>query len=330
MPPPLVAAHGKKLVLRGLSFVDRRKRKGAPKDHGQSLLRSALSAPRGKEGQAVSWRLTRDSKGWACSFTAEEPRSRKQTSRLAGALGVDVNADHLAATCVDAQGNVTQAWSIPLDLSGLSTSQARDAIGKAAASIAREAVKRGLPVVHEALDFAKKKMGLASKGKPYRTMLSAFATKKILTAMDRACEGLGAEAWSVNPAYTSVIGKHNHAGRKNMTVHQGAAAAIARRALGCSEHPSKKALAAFGGQRLRGPEVSPARAMPAIPDGIGFWRALSGARPGAKRGHARSDARQSDPSRAPSQARSVHARPGEIQSPGSRTRHESAADLFGL
>jgi IS605 OrfB family transposase len=340
MPPSLVAAYGKKVVLRGLRFVDRRNRKrldkdkrrgkGTPKDHGQRLLREALSAPQGKDGQAVSWRLTRDNKGWVCSFTAEEPKSRKQTSRLAGSLGVDVNADHLAVSCVDAQGNATQTWNLPLDLTGLSSEQAKDAIEKASISIAREAVKRGLPVAHEALNFVKKKMGFAGKSKPYRTMLSAFATKKILTAIDRACESQGAQVWAINPAYTSVIGKHNHAGRKNMTVHQGAAVAIARRSLGCSEHPSKKALAALAAKRSRGLEVSQAQAMPAIPDGVGFWRALSGARPGAKWGHARSDARHFDPSNAPSQARSVHARPGEIQSPGLKTRPESATDLFGL
>jgi IS605 OrfB family transposase len=340
MPPSLVAAHGKKVVLLGLRFVDRRSRKrlnkdkrrskGTPKDHGQRLLREALSAPQGKDGQAVSWRLTRDKKGWVCSFTAKEPKSRKQTSRLAGSLGVDVNADHLAVSCVDAQGNATETWNIPLDLSGLSSDQAKDAIEKAVISIAREAVKRGLPVAHEALDFAKKKMSLAGKSKQYRIMLSAFATKKILTAIDRACEGLGSDVWAINPAYTSVIGKHNHAGRKNMTVHQGAAVAIARRSLGCSEHPSKKALAAHAAKRPRGLKVSQAQAMPAVPDGIGFWRALSGARPGAKRGHARSDAWQADPSSAPSQARSVHARPGEIQSPGLKARPESATDLFGL
>jgi hypothetical protein len=48
----------------------------------------------------------------------------------------------------------------------------------------------------------------------------------------------GIEVIEVNPAYTSTIGAVNHAPQRGISVHQGAAMAIARRGLGFSEHPS--------------------------------------------------------------------------------------------
>ena len=46
----------------------------------------------------------------------------------------------------------------------------------------------------------------------------------------------------VNPAYTSVIGSVNHAQVRGISVHMGAALAIARRGLGGSEKPIKRSL----------------------------------------------------------------------------------------
>jgi hypothetical protein len=44
----------------------------------------------------------------------------------------------------------------------------------------------------------------------------------------------------VNPAYTSVIGAVNHAQRNGISVHMGAALAVARRGLGLSERAPKR------------------------------------------------------------------------------------------
>lgn len=318
LPPALWETRGKHLVLTNLRFEDAKKRKGIPKDHGKRLLSGLLSAPGGKDAVPISWRLTRDAKGWLCAFTADEGEIEARTSRLAGMVGVDVNADHLACAVVDRHGNVLDGWSVPLDLTGLSSNQARDAIGKAARDCARAASERGCALAMENLDFAEKKAKSSALSKKHRTMLSAFATRRILTALGRACRDEGVETWSVNPAYTSVIGAHNHQDRKSMTSHQGAAAAIARRALGSRERPSRKALDAWRRGRVgRGPEGANAPEDASRPEGFGFWKALSKAVPrkrGAQTGAARRN-RQHGSSALGSQPASVRGGPGETRSP---------------
>lgn len=299
LPPALWKAHGKHLVLENLRFVDSKKRKGVAKDHGQRLLSRLLALPKGKAAVPISWRLTRDARGWLCAFTADEGEVETRTSRLAGMIGVDVNADHLAVTAVDRHGNVLDAWNAPLVLTGLSSERAADVVGKAALDCARAARERGFALAMENLDFAEKKAKSSNLSKKHRTMLSAFATRQVLTALGRACRDEGVEVWSVNPCYTSVIGRHNHMGRTSMTSHQGAAAAIARRALGCSERPSRKAAEAWIRRCARGPEKNGRPGDLPFPTGTGFWKGLSRAGAGTKRaqtGEAARPARQHGPS----------------------------------
>jgi len=65
--------------------------------------------------------------------------------------------------------------------------------------------------------------------------LSSFACNKVLSGLKAACFRAGIETIAVNPAYTSVVGAVNYAQVKGISVHQGAAIAIARRGLGFSE-----------------------------------------------------------------------------------------------
>src|SRR5690606_11652271 len=97
---------------------------------------------------------------------------------------------------------------------------------------AREA---GKPVVLERLDFAKKKAEIEGADPARARQLSSFACNKVISSVKAACHRVGVEVIEVNPAYTSVIGAVNHAQRRGVSVHQGAAIAIARRGLGLAE-----------------------------------------------------------------------------------------------
>lgn len=72
-------------------------------------------------------------------------------------------------------------------------------------------------------------------------MLSSFACRQITSHLKAACFRAGVEVIEVNPACTSVIGSVNHAQRHGISVHQGAALAVARRGLGFSERPPQRA-----------------------------------------------------------------------------------------
>ena len=59
-----------------------------------------------------------------------------------------------------------------------------------------------------------------------------------LATAKSSCFRKGIEVIEINPAYTSVIGAVNYAQQYGISVHQGAATAIARRGLGFSERPA--------------------------------------------------------------------------------------------
>ena len=104
-------------------------------------------------------------------------------------------------------------------------------------SIAAQAKAAGKPVVIEQLHFQTRKAELETTHPRQARMLSCFACNKAISSIRAACFRAGVEVIEVNPAYTSVIGAVNVARSKGVSVHQGAAHAIARRGLALSERP---------------------------------------------------------------------------------------------
>ena len=82
------------------------------------------------------------------------------TDQRRGAVGVDLNADHLAVCETDASGNYVNAFSVPLVTYGQSQHQAEAVIGDAVVSVVAYADEVGKPIVIERLDFREKKAAL--------------------------------------------------------------------------------------------------------------------------------------------------------------------------
>jgi IS605 OrfB family transposase len=157
-------------------------------------------------------------------FASVEARPVEQASRPElGAIGVDINVDHLAVSETDRFGNLIGTRRIALSLYGKTQQQAKALIGDATVSIASQAASSGKPVVMEALDFQKKKAELEAVEPRQARMLSSFACRQITSHLKAACFRAGVEVIEVNPAYTSVMGAVNHAQRHGISVHQGAA-----------------------------------------------------------------------------------------------------------
>jgi len=242
MPNACETGHGKRLMLPGTQFA-----------YGHDKIIAALassqritSTPRaGKPtvkriGSALSYRFVRDAKGWRVFVSVEAQPIERITKAKLGAIGLDINADHLAVCEVDRFGNVVRSLRIDLHTYGKTTDQAKALIGDAAVRITELAKASGKPIVVEKLDFAKKKAELEATHKPLARMLSSFACNKTISSIRAAAFRRGVEVIEVNPAYTSVIGAVNHAQVKGISVHMGAALAIARRGLGLSEKPPKR------------------------------------------------------------------------------------------
>ena len=171
-------------------------------------------------GQAISYRFKRDAKGWRVFATTELPEVEITTDRRRGAIGVDLNADHLAVAETDASGNYVNAWRVPLVTYGKNTHQAEAVIGDAVASVVQYAKEVGKPIVIEKLDFRQKKAAQEDESRRYSRMLSSFSYGKIKAYFISRGYRQGVEVYQVNPAYSSVIGRVKFMERYGLTVHQ--------------------------------------------------------------------------------------------------------------
>jgi IS605 OrfB family transposase len=161
------------------------------------------------------------------------------TLRAAGVIGVDTNADHLAAWRLDGCGNPTGApRRFDYDLSG--SAGHRDAqLRHALTRLLHWAQACGVQAIAiEDLDFTdsttREKHG---RKKKFRQLISGIPTGQLRARLLSMCAEAGLGVIAVDPAYTSMwgaehwqkplTGKKRHASR-----HAAASVAIGRRALG--------------------------------------------------------------------------------------------------
>ena len=240
MPDGLAGLHGKYLVVPNVRFAYGHEKVLAAlgsnteyavyrRQHGEKAARATTL------GQAISYRFKRDAKGWRVFATTELPEVEITTDRRRGAIGVDLNADHLAVAETDASGNYVNAWRVPLVTYGKSHHQAEALIGDAVAIVVGYARGAGKPLVIERLDFRQKKAVLEGESRKYSRMLSSFAYGKMKAYFLSRGYREGVEIIAVNPAYSSVVGRVKFMERYGLTVHQAAALVLARRSLGYSE-----------------------------------------------------------------------------------------------
>ncbi|WP_369148858.1 hypothetical protein [Streptomyces sp. R44] len=161
-------------------------------------------------------------------------------------LGVDLNADHLAAYVLDTHGNPVGARiTVPLDLTG--PTSRRDGRLRAAISellrIARTHHCAGIAIENLGFDDARatgrETMGRGARGKKFRRTVAGIPTTRFRERLRSMAFHAGLVVIAVDPAYTSVWGgrywkaplqKQNQ--QTTVTRHHGASVTIGRRALG--------------------------------------------------------------------------------------------------
>ena len=251
IPDCLAEQHGKYMVIQGVRFAYGHEQVLAALgsnaeyvayrcEHGEKAARAT------KLGQAMSYRFKRDDKGWRVFVSTEMMDVPVDTDKRLGAIGVDLNADHLAVAETDASGNCLGAWRVPLVTYGMSQHQAEAVIGDAVASVVECAREVGKPIVIEKLDFRQKKAALEGESRRYSRMLSSFSYGKVKAYFLSRGYREGVEVHQVSPAYSSVIGRVKFMGRYGLSVHQAAALVLARRLLGCSERIPRQWVAPVG------------------------------------------------------------------------------------
>jgi IS605 OrfB family transposase len=195
-----------------------------------------------KTGTAISYRFLRDADGWRV-FAAVSVQSKPHcTHRMLGAIGLDINADHIAVSQTDRHGNLIGTERVDLNLCGKTTNQAKALVGDVAMGIVQRAKAANKPLVIESLKFGQKKTELEAFSAKQAKMLSSFAYSLFISTIKAQAFRLAVEVIEVNPAYTSTIGAVKYATLKGLSTHQAAAYAIARRGLGYSERPLRRAM----------------------------------------------------------------------------------------
>ena len=241
VPNHLVKAYGKYLIIPGITYA-----------YGQEYIDQAM-----KNGTALTHRFVRDGHTWYLHTTVDVHPADLVSMKPAeiGCIGVDVNEQVVAVSETDRSGNPVWSRTYPAPVKDKSTEQTLAIYGDIVAAIVDRAYVTGKPIGCEDLDFEKKKAFLAEQGVRYSRMLSSFAYSTFLVMLHRRATRHGIAVYSINPAYTSVIGMINFMPRYGLTSHEAAAVAIARRVQKYRESPALSGNASSLPARNRGEHV---------------------------------------------------------------------------
>ncbi|MET7856169.1 IS200/IS605 family accessory protein TnpB-related protein [Streptomyces sp. NPDC005318] len=225
--------------------------------HGRYTLSARIGfAHRGAEwadritaNRAVAYRIHLDvERGrWYLTASWQRPVAQSiplETARARGMIGVDTNADHVAAYRLDRHGNpVGDPHRFGYDLSG--PAGHRDAqIRHALTRLISWAVRVGVAAIGiEDLDFtAEKTREKHGRRKRFRQLISGMPTGKLKARLVSMAAEHGLSIVAVDPAYTSLWGAQHWqkpltTPHRRMSRHDAAGIAIGRRALG---HPVRR------------------------------------------------------------------------------------------
>ncbi|MGW4818310.1 IS200/IS605 family accessory protein TnpB-related protein [Streptomyces sp. NPDC004227] len=193
---------------------------------------------------AVAYRIHYDTgrNRWYVTASWQNPQVQAvplEIARAGGLVGVDMNADHLAAWRLDGHGNpVGEPRRFDYRLTG--SAQHRDAqVRHALIRLLHWTARNGLALAIEDLDFAAEKTREEhGRRKRFRKLISGMPTARLRARLVSMAAELGVAVVAVDPAYTSRWGAQHWqkpltSTTRKPTRHDAAAVAIGRRALGC-------------------------------------------------------------------------------------------------
>lgn len=203
------------------------------------LLR-VLNMKHSTPGKAVCYTLVRKNGYFIIRAIIELAKRTLMYNGYNGVIGVDINSNHLALVETDRYGNIVNTWSINLDLKGKTSGQRKHIIREAALETVDKCDRSYKPMVLEQLDFDHYFDRYNLSNRALHKVLSEYAYSMILEALNSRAYKKGIGVIEVNPAYTSIIGKHKYSSSKGLSVHHAAAYCIARRGQGYKERIPKK------------------------------------------------------------------------------------------
>jgi IS605 OrfB family transposase len=185
-----------------------------------------------KKRQALSYRFTKKANGFwyvACTFSLTQVIE----PTILGCNGIDINYGLIANTTVDYCGNFLRMQNYHCDPEKLSSEQMYDLISLQLDEIVFDSKKNGYCITVENLDLSEKKLSYYNKITNRKIHMIAYA--KILELLTSKCFKNQVELVTINPAYTSIIGKFKYRKMYGISVHNAAAMVIARRGLSIND-----------------------------------------------------------------------------------------------
>ncbi|WP_399890811.1 IS200/IS605 family accessory protein TnpB-related protein [Streptomyces sp. BBFR51] len=220
--------------------------------HGRYVLSGRVTfAHRGQEwadrveaNRAVAYRIHHDvSRGrWYVTASWQKPATPTiplTAALTAGVIGVDMNADHLAAWCLDTHGNPTgDPRRFFYDLTG--PADHRDAqVRHALTRLLHWATSCGVKAIAvEDLDFTDETTReMHGRRKRFRQLVADMPTGRLRARLTSMADQTGIAIIAVDPAYTSKWGAQHWqkpltSSTRRTTRHDAASIAIGRRAQG--------------------------------------------------------------------------------------------------
>ena len=146
-----------------------------------------------------------------------------------GCVGFDMNADNISFAETDRCGNLLHHKVISFTLTGKTSEQTEHILSEALEHVFRHAEKVRKPVCFEEIKDLKQKP--MYRGRRLNQVLSAFAYSKISELTWSKSIKYKIAVKTVNPAFTSQIGKTKYQRKHGLSVHEAAAFVIARRGM---------------------------------------------------------------------------------------------------
>ncbi|WP_139338491.1 IS200/IS605 family accessory protein TnpB-related protein, partial [Bacillus cereus] len=202
--------------------------------------------PKGKpiiEHQKYSVEIIRKQNEFYVNITFDETEigrvlDFKETPQSDVIAGIDVNPDRIAVSLCTKQGNFKGSKVFYLhNLNTFSTNKRATIIGQIVQQIKTWLLENNVGgIVLEDLKFQQSH----DTDKYSNRNFHQFTYKKMLNSLIRMALRNGFSVKTVNPAYTSVIGKLKYSKKFGISVHETAAFTIARRGLGFQERLPKE------------------------------------------------------------------------------------------
>ena len=158
----------------------------------------------------------------------EKHMNLPKTDTLYGAIGIDINVDHIALCETNMDGNIVLIKKYTIHKENTKNKR-NEELYQLAIEIMEQCKSKKKSLVVEDLNFKQLKTRMLYRPKKQNKTLSSFAYKKILEKLERKCLMNEVDVIKVDPKNTSKIGKEKYTKIKGLSVHYCAAYVIAKR-----------------------------------------------------------------------------------------------------